>query len=361
MKPVHRIVSSLLVVALTGVVAAGCASKTGGPATPAKADSAKPAAGQQPVTPATVKVGNVSSLLFAPLYVAQEKGYFAEQQLTVQLETIQAGQDAMVFLANGQLDFVLAGYSAALFNAVGRGMDVKVIAPMGIQPKQGDPSPLMVRADLVKSGAVKSVKDLKGKKIASTGGNGATGSYLAARRLAKVGLTLADVEIVNVAVQDQEAALVNKAVDAAIMNEPYSSKTIADGAGTPVDAGVLAGTNASGLLTSGTMLKDKNDVVVRFTTALMKAARDMQGDKFKSDENIKAFQKYTNLKPEQLKQVVPYDFDPNFSIEIPKQDLASLQEIMTKAGILKLKTPVDIAQVTDGGPAAAAVKQLGSQ
>lgn len=288
----------------------------------------------------------------------------------MQLETIQAGQDAMVFLANGQLDFVLAGYSAALFNAVGRGMDVKVIAPMGIQPKGapgmpqrvvGDPSPLMVRTDLVKSGEVKSIKDLKGKKIASTGGNGATGSYLAARRLEKVGLTLADVEIVNVAVQDQEAALINKAVDAAIMNEPYSSKTVADGAGVVVDPGVLGGTNASGLLTSGTMLKDKNDVVVRFTTALMKAARDLQGENFKSDEHIKAFEKYTKMKPEQLKSVVPYDFDPNFNIEIPKQDLASLQEIMTKAGILKLKSPVDIGQVTDGAPAAAAVKQLGSK
>jgi hypothetical protein len=32
--------------------------------------------------------------------------------------------------------------------------------------------------DLVKSGAVKSVKDLKAKKIATAGGAGTTGSYL---------------------------------------------------------------------------------------------------------------------------------------------------------------------------------------
>lgn len=74
MKSVHRIVSSLLVVALTGLAAAGCASKPNEPASPAKADPSTPAAGSQPLTPATVKVGNVSSLLFAPLYVAQEQG-----------------------------------------------------------------------------------------------------------------------------------------------------------------------------------------------------------------------------------------------------------------------------------------------
>jgi NitT/TauT family transport system substrate-binding protein len=356
MKSVRRIVS---VVLATALLAAGCGSKPE-TKTPDPAGQSKPAPSQS-LTPATVKVGNVSSLLFAPLYIAIDKGYFEEQKLTVSLENLQTGQDAMVFLANGQLDFVLAGYSAAIFNAVSRGLDLKVIAPMGIAPQQGEPSPLMVRADLAKSGAIKSAKDLKGKKIAAAGGLGATGSYLAAKRLEKVGLTLADVELVNVGLNEQEAALTNKAVDAAMMSEPYSSKAVTDGAGIVVDQGALAGTNASGLLTSGAMLKDKNDVVVRFTAAIMKAAQDIQGDKFKSDENIKIFSKYTKLQPDVLKNVTPYYFDPNLNVEIAKKDLASLQEIMTKAGVLKLQSPVDIAKVIDAGPAAAAAKQLGAK
>lgn len=336
------------------MILAGCGSK------PADQPAQTPAAGGE-LTPATVRVGNVSSLLFAPLYVAIEKGYMAEQKLTVKLETLQAGQDAMVFLANDQLDFVLAGYSAALFNAVSRGLDLKVIAPMGIQPEQGDPSPLVVRTDLVESGAVTTAKDLKGKKIAAAGGMGATGSFLIARRLEQAGLTLADVELVSVGLGDQQQALMNKAVDAALMAEPYSTKAIGEGAGEPVDKGVLKGVNASGLLTSGKMLKEKNDVVVRFVTALMKAARDIQGESFKSAEHIAIFEKYTRLKPEVLQNVTPYSFDPNFDMAIPQKDLASLQTIMDQAQVLKLQSPVDVDQVIEGGPAAAAAKQLGAK
>lgn len=356
MNAVRRIISALLLIALLGI-ATGCGSKPTNAPAPAPAEGDKPAA-EQPLTPATVKVGNVSSLLFAPLYIAIEKGYMAEQKLTVQLENIQAGQDAMVFLANGQLDFVLAGYSAALFNGVSRGLDLKVIAPMGIQPQSGDPSPLMVRTDLVQSGAVKTVADLKGKKVAAAGGLGATGSYLMARRLEQAGLSLADVELVNVGLGDQQQALINKAVDAALMSEPYSAKTLTDGDGMVVDKGALAGVNASGLLTSGAMLKEKNEVVVRFTTALMKAARDLQGDQFKTAEHIQIFEKYTKMKPEALQNVTPYFFEPTLDIEFARKDLAALQEIMIRSKVLKLDAPLDIAKVVDGGPAAAAAKRL---
>lgn len=353
MKVIQRRFSALVLLLFVFGLLAGCGAKA--PA-PAPADAPKPAADAKPA-PATVKVGNVTSLLFAPFYVALEKGYFTEQGITVQLETVQAGQDAMVFLANGQLDFVLAGYSAALFNAASRGLDLKVIAPMGIQPKQGDPSPLVA----AKGSGIAATKDLKGKKVAVAGGAGSTGSYLLARRLEKAGLTLGDVELVNLGLADQEAALVNKAIDAAIMSEPFATKALKGGAGDPVDQGALAGVNASGLLTSGTLLKEKSDVANRFVLALMKAARDIQGEQFKSDEHIKIFEKYTKLKPEVLKESVPYEFDANLGIEFVKKDLTALQEIMIKANILKLQAPVDVAKVTDGAPSAAALQKLGSK
>lgn len=369
MHPIRRSVALLL--ALTLALVAGCGggsqpsgsgagtqsgAQSGSAAGSGESEAAKPAG-----TVTTVKVGNVTSLLFAPLYVAIEKGYFQEQGLQVQLEPVQAGQDAMVFLANGQLDFVLAGYSAAIFNAVGRGLDLKVIAPMGIQPQNGDPSPLVVRTALVDSGEVKAAADLKGRKIASLGGAGATGSFLAALRLQKVGLSLADVELVNIALADQEAALVNGAVDAAMMSEPYSSKAINSGAGKAVDLGALAGVNASGLVTSGTMLKEKPEVVVGFVAALMKAARDLQGEQFKTEAHLKMFEKYTKLSTDVLKNVQVYYFDPNFDMTAPSRELAALQEIMLAAGILKLEKPLAISQVVDGGPAAEAAKRLGQQ
>ena len=61
----------------------------------------------------TVKIAHAPSLLFAPLYVAIEKGYFAEQGIEVSLETVTAGQDAMALTANNQLDATVAGFSVA--------------------------------------------------------------------------------------------------------------------------------------------------------------------------------------------------------------------------------------------------------
>lgn len=358
MHSMKRFVALLLVLALA---LAGCGGRGAQP-TGSESESeteTEVAAGTPAETLTTVKVGNVTSLLFAPLYVALEKGYFEEQGIEVQLEPVQAGQDAMVFLANGQLDFVLAGYSAAIFNAVGRGLDLKVIAPMGIQPAEGDPSPLVVRTELVDSGEVTTAADLKGRKIAVLGGAGATGSFLTALRLQKAGLTLEDVELVNVGLADQEAALSTGAVDAALMSEPYSSKAISSGVGKAVDVGALAGVNASGLITSGTMLREKPAVVTGFVAALLKAARDIQGEQFKTDEHLQMFEKYTKLSTDVLAGVQPYHFDPNFDMTAPKRELAALQEIMLAAGILKLDQPLEIDQVVDETPATEAADRLG--
>jgi len=129
-------------------------------------------------------------MLFAPLYVAIDKGYFAEQGIEVQLETVTAGQDAMALAANNQLDVVVAGFGVATFNAVERGLELKVVGSMGRQPRDGLPSALMVRKPLLDSGEVKELADLKGRKVGLAGGMGATGSYLMAVKLRQAGLTL---------------------------------------------------------------------------------------------------------------------------------------------------------------------------
>lgn len=356
MKTWQRASSLLLALALAFTALAGCGTQA--PA-PAPADTAKSptTTATTPAAPTHVKVAYVPSLLFAPLFVAMDKGYFKEQNLDVELTNVKSGQDAMVFLANGQLDFVMAGYSAGLFNAVARGLDVKVIAPMGASPAKqiGDPSPIVVPAD----SPVTTTKDLKGKKIAVTGGAGSAGSFLLGMRLKKAGLSLADVTLVNLALPDQPVALANKSIDAAVLSEPYATDSIKSGAGKAVDPGLLAGTNASGLITSGTLLKTKADVVNRFTTALMKGARDLQGDAIKSDANVAIFAKYMNQKPEVLKAIAPYAYDPNFNL--PTVDLQNFEDIETAAGVLKLDKPVAISDVTDGGPVAAAIKVLGKQ
>jgi len=117
--------------------------------------------------------------------------------------------------------------------------------------------------------------------------------------------------------------------------------------------------NASGLITSGTMLREKPEVVVGFVAALLKAARDIQGEQFKTDEHLQMFEKYTQLSTDVLASVQPYRFDPDFDMTAPKRELAALQEIMLAAGILKLDQPLAIDQVVDETPATEAAERLG--
>ena len=59
----------------------------------------------------TIKVGYVPITVVAPIYVAKELGYFAEEGLDVQLEAFPGGPDLVILTASGQLDgpFARAG------------------------------------------------------------------------------------------------------------------------------------------------------------------------------------------------------------------------------------------------------------
>ena len=74
-----------------------------------------------------LEIGYVPSTLFAPVFVAAERGYFEEEGFDVDLTPIVAGQDAMALAATGRLDLVAAALSAAFYNAVARDLDVRLV------------------------------------------------------------------------------------------------------------------------------------------------------------------------------------------------------------------------------------------
>jgi NitT/TauT family transport system substrate-binding protein len=287
---------------------------------------------------ATVKVAHAPSLLFAPLYVAIEKGYMAEQGIEVSLETVTAGQDAMALTANNQLDATVAGFSVALFNAADRGLDIRVVGSMGAQPKQGRPTALMVRKDLLDGGKVKEMTDLKGKKVAIAGGNGSTGAYLLATKLRDGGLTLNDVEIVNLAFPDQVQAFKQGAIDAAIPPAPFTEQIRQDGTADYFGGPFTPGSSSVGIIYGPSLLKDHPDVGKRLMTALIKASRSIQGDAIKSDENLAIFSKYTKLPAETLKAMDPYDFAPDLAPNVAS--LMDMQQMFIDQGQLKLAAPL---------------------
>lgn len=123
----------------------------------------------------------------APIIVAQELGFFAEAGLTVDITAPADPSDPPRMLASGQVDLAV-GYQPQLHLQVHEGLPLTRIATLVATPLNC----LTVIAD----GPVQSVADLKGRKV----GYSVPGmeTALMGAMLDRAGLTLDDVELVNV-------------------------------------------------------------------------------------------------------------------------------------------------------------------
>ena len=103
-------------------------------------------------------------LSFAPYYVAQAEGYFAEEGLEVEFVEL-GGEEATPLLIQGELD-VIVGIGAYYLNAIARGAEIKVVADKGhVGTTDCSPSALVVRRELIETGEVDSVARLKGRTM----------------------------------------------------------------------------------------------------------------------------------------------------------------------------------------------------
>jgi putative hydroxymethylpyrimidine transport system substrate-binding protein len=123
----------------------------------------------------------------APLFVALEKGYFAARGLEIELVQPSDPNDPPKLVAAGRAEIAVS-YQPQLHLQVAEGLPLRRIATLVATPLNS----LVVLRD----GPIKSIADLKGKKIGFSVG-GFEDALLGAM-LEKHGLTLRDVSLVNV-------------------------------------------------------------------------------------------------------------------------------------------------------------------
>lgn len=122
-----------------------------------------------------------------PLYVAQELGYFKDEGLTVDLIAPADPNDPPRLVAAGQGDIAIS-YQPQLHLQVDAGLPVARFGTLVATP--------LNTVIVLKDGPIKSIKDLKGKKVGFSVG-GFEDALLGAM-LEKHGLSLKDVTLVNV-------------------------------------------------------------------------------------------------------------------------------------------------------------------
>ena len=284
----------------------------------------------------SITIGYVPSTLFAPVFVAQERGYLRDAGITANLTPIVAGQDAMALVAQGQIDAVAAGISAAFCNAINRNLEVKFVASTGYQPAKGHPSALMIREDLYESG-MHDASGLKGKKIGWLGNSGATSGYYVARILRKFGISIKDIDSVNIAAPDQEVAFERKAVDAIFTAAPFTAlfekKHVAR-----IIGSIPAGISGTGIFFGPTLLHNLA-AASAVMTALRRGAAEVAGKGYFADDNLAALSKYTGQPVELIRTTDRYDFKPDLRID--QATLQDMQAEYVSQGILAYKTPIN--------------------
>ncbi len=166
----------------------------------------------EPVTIAVV--GAVSDVV---LYLAEKKGFLHGEGLKGDITVFDSGAKMVAPLGEGQLDVGAGAYSAGLFNAVARGINIKIVADKATNKAPYDYRAVVVRTPL--AGAIESLADLKGRKIGITA-QGASDNSVLAVALKSAGLGLGDVDREYMGFAAQFVALKNGGIDAAMSSEP---------------------------------------------------------------------------------------------------------------------------------------------
>jgi NitT/TauT family transport system substrate-binding protein len=307
--------------------------------------------------PQKVKVAYVPIMKFATMYVAAQRGLLKNHGLDVEIERVKSGTEAIAFLSQGSVDVGGIAIVTSLWNAWNRGMDIRIIAPGALEPFTNSPTQLLLRKALAAEGKVKSIADLKGKRIATAGGPGSGGEYLAAKALERAKLTIRDVELINLGNADMPAALERGSIDAALAGSPYADQAINGG-----HASVLATDLTPGLMTvafvgSGKFIKERPQVAERFVLALAEAARLMQGDGYLAPANIEAYMTYTNTTEKAIREGNPVVYDPNLVVSF--DGLRDVERVHRENGRLEYKEPIELAAVADDQFVKKAIAALG--
>ncbi|MDB5951481.1 MAG: transporter substrate-binding protein [Massilia sp.] len=313
---------------------------------------------------AVVKIGTTNVSTDIGFFIADKKGYFKQEGIDATFTSFNSAAKMVAPLGVGQLDVGGGTVAAGLYNAMGRGINVKVVADKGsIKPGYGF-SALMVRKDLVDSGRYKSYKDLKGMTVAV--GMAGTGTASALNEALKKGsLNYGDVKVVDLGFPQHLFAFTNKAIDASITNEPTVSRSVRDGVAVRVAGNdeVYPGQQTAVVLYSGEFIKTRPDLAKKFMRAYLRGVRDYNRALSNgaiagpgADEVLAILIEYTSIKDKELyRSIVPHATNPDGRVNVAsmKKDYAFFKE----QGLLTSTATVD--QVVDNSFVDAVVKELG--
>ena len=163
----------------------------------------------------------------APIFIAESRGFFAEEGLAAELRFFQAAQPVALAVASGDLDFGVTGLTAGFYNLAGRGA-LRIIAGQArVEP--GDEFMAYVVSSRAWQAGLVGLDDLPGRSIGITQ-TGSTFHYMVGRLAEKRGFALERVRLVTLeSVPNVIAALRGGRIDAALLPGHLAHPLVGEG------------------------------------------------------------------------------------------------------------------------------------
>ncbi len=260
--------------------------------------------------PTAIRVVDLPIANFTPLLVARDKGYFANENLSVTWTPVVQGAVAIQAVYGGSAE---VGASAVFETMVarGNGFDLMFLAAgVHIHNDPPDNSALLVRTD----GSVRSAADLVGKKVSVGLINSINYVHMLAW-LQKHGVDPQKVEFLEIPFPQMADALFQKRLDAVWDVEPFVTFMTQSG-----KANVLAypyletipGMDVANYFAKESWIKANPDVALRFKRAIDRATTDVAAMSKEEGDNWVA--EFTGMKLDVVKNVTLPIFSTAYNV-----------------------------------------------
>ena len=307
-----------------------------------------------------VSIADLGIITQAPVYIAMDRGYFEAEGLQANLVPVRTLSETAQLAAIGQVDFGGMAPDPALFNALERGIQIKLLGSGGIFHKSlTGASGMVVRQDLVDSGRYRELADLKGFKIAV---GSVPAQFYVEQILNRAGQTATDVEFTTLQLQDMAAGLKGRAIDAAWMLEPLIGAMRTQNLSTQVASGFDAMQDGVSwfVFASPSAAGGTPEIAARFMRAYVRGLRDFHhafGLKDASPDSVfDALAAYSSIHDRKvLENVAMHPVDPNGTLDIASFD--RYQDYYLAHGLQNQK--IDLTRYFDTAPLEAALETLG--
>jgi NitT/TauT family transport system substrate-binding protein len=241
----------------------------------AQAPSAKP---QLEKTHITIAVGGKNLFYYLPLTIAERRGYFKDEGLTVDIPDFAGGSKSLQALMGGSADIVSGAYEHTI-NMQAKNLRIRSFVLQGRAPQ------IVFAINTKEMPNYKTLADLKGKRI-GVSAPGSSTAMMASYVLAKGGLKPSDVSFIGVGVSGTAlTAMRSGEIDAIVNLDPvismldreglikiiYDTRTLKDTQ--EVYGGMMP---ASVLYTTEDFIKANPNTVQAVTNAMVRALHWLQ-------------------------------------------------------------------------------------